>query len=287
MSDQRTFPIQCSYEKGVKPHPMQIPWSVAELAYSSYAARYGTSQSLERLGQRGGFGPGEMDMLLPDWRERCDEINSLLSTITSLQSRLEESEAVIGQLNIFLNSERSTVELYKSRLEAAEGENGRLKERATKEKEYFDHNLKLKSDQLEKVSRNLHQWQQSWHVDTGALRTQLTAAESRAQQAEEKAGRVVELAQKAFDAAIDMAAEHCLRIGDYSAQSRADGIRDEAHEEWEAFKKEHLSTSPPSDRTDKERALIVERYVITAEGKMRVESPASLPVAENEGRVGA
>ena len=76
MNGERTFPIQRG-ERGVKPHPTHIPWHIAELAYSVYSARYGTSQSLERLADRGGFGPEEMDMFLPDWRERCDE-NGLL-----------------------------------------------------------------------------------------------------------------------------------------------------------------------------------------------------------------
>lgn len=70
-----TFPIQS--ERGAKPHPLQIPWDVAELAYSVYSGEYGRSQSLRRLAERGGFGPGEMDMYLPDWRDRCDRIKQL------------------------------------------------------------------------------------------------------------------------------------------------------------------------------------------------------------------
>ena len=76
--EARMFPIQLGWSRHpVKPHPTRIPWSIAELAYSVYANRYGTSQSLERLAERGGFGPGEMDMFLPDWRERCSEVESL------------------------------------------------------------------------------------------------------------------------------------------------------------------------------------------------------------------
>ena len=69
---ERSFPIQS--ERGAKPHPLSSPWSVAELAYSVYSGHYGRSQSLETLARRGGFGPGEMDMYLPDWRERCDQL---------------------------------------------------------------------------------------------------------------------------------------------------------------------------------------------------------------------
>lgn len=66
----KMFPIQM--ERDADPHPVRVPWNVAELAYSVYAGRYGTSQSLERLAQRGGFAPSEMDNFLPDWRKRCD-----------------------------------------------------------------------------------------------------------------------------------------------------------------------------------------------------------------------
>lgn len=66
----RWFPIQT--ERGAKPHPLKVPWSVAERAYSVYAAKNGTSQSLEVLARRGGFAPSEMDVLYPQWREAAD-----------------------------------------------------------------------------------------------------------------------------------------------------------------------------------------------------------------------
>lgn len=47
-----------------------IPWAVAEIAYREYVERFGSSQTLERLAERGGFSEGEMDMLYPDWREK-------------------------------------------------------------------------------------------------------------------------------------------------------------------------------------------------------------------------
>ena len=62
IADQRRFPV---ISGGT------IPWAVAELAYISYAQRSGSSQSLERLAERGGFGVEELDVLLPDWRDRC------------------------------------------------------------------------------------------------------------------------------------------------------------------------------------------------------------------------
>lgn len=85
MSD-RTFPIlRGSGRDNDKPHPTSIPWSIADLAYSVYSARYGHGQSLEGLAQRGGFGAREMDEFVPDWRERSSEV-------TELRNRLAEAE---------------------------------------------------------------------------------------------------------------------------------------------------------------------------------------------------
>lgn len=77
----KMFPIQTDLK--AKPHPLQIPWHIAELAYSVYAANYGTGQSLQRLAERGGFSPGEMDMFLPDWREQCEQERMRSRTATA------------------------------------------------------------------------------------------------------------------------------------------------------------------------------------------------------------
>lgn len=76
MKDERMFPIKgerCE-PKGTIPAEMgrvrrpagQVPWGVAEEAYKVYSRRYGTSQSLEHLADRGGFGWSELVMLLQD-----------------------------------------------------------------------------------------------------------------------------------------------------------------------------------------------------------------------------
>jgi hypothetical protein len=98
---ERTFPVQP--QRDAKPHHLNIPWSVAELAYSVYAGKYGGCQSLDRLAERGGFGPGEMDIFLPDWRDRCDEI-------TNLRAKLAEAEKRIGELEKMNERLRITVE---------------------------------------------------------------------------------------------------------------------------------------------------------------------------------
>ena len=53
----RTFPMQ---------RGPSIPWDLAEIIYEVYSAMYGTSQSLERLAERGGFGWAEVELL---WKQ--------------------------------------------------------------------------------------------------------------------------------------------------------------------------------------------------------------------------
>ena len=69
---ERIFPIQPF--RGAAPHPTSIPWSIADKAHSVYRARHGSNQSLERIAERGGFGPTEMDDLLPGWRDEVSEL---------------------------------------------------------------------------------------------------------------------------------------------------------------------------------------------------------------------
>ena len=78
----KMFPIIPT--RGVKPHPMSIPWSVAELAYSVYTANYGRDQTLVGLAERGGFHASEMDQLLPDWRERADVLMRMAKLIKQI-----------------------------------------------------------------------------------------------------------------------------------------------------------------------------------------------------------
>jgi hypothetical protein len=106
------FPIQT--ERGAKPHPLKIPWSVAEKAYSVYAVLHG-SQSLQRLAERGGFGPSEMDTLHPTWREEASEIAQQAEQIAALQARIvaiKDAHAFDKQIN------RAGNEAVKAKLEA-------------------------------------------------------------------------------------------------------------------------------------------------------------------------
>lgn len=114
----RMFPIQSSYDRyytQTHPHPRQIPWSVAELAYSVYSSRYGDSQSLEQLAERQGFGPEEMDDFLPDWRERCNEIAALREQLASKDALISRLQGQILDLNHELKGWRR----YKANIDEA------------------------------------------------------------------------------------------------------------------------------------------------------------------------
>lgn len=69
-NSHRPFPIQAGkpYRDDdfgmVYSQRSAIPWWLAEVAYKSYKRRYGNSQSLERLAERGGFGRKELLFLL-------------------------------------------------------------------------------------------------------------------------------------------------------------------------------------------------------------------------------
>lgn len=82
----RMFPLQTS--RHAPSGPRQIPWTVAEIAYGEYSKRYGSSQSLERLAERGGFGWCEMDDLHPTWRKEVSEIARLEEELAALRKMI-------------------------------------------------------------------------------------------------------------------------------------------------------------------------------------------------------
>lgn len=112
MSEQdgaRLFPIQDDYRYTHAPYPRRIPWAVAERAFSVYANRYGRDQSLERLAERGGFGPGEMDEFLPGWKDELSvftrltrERDAARSTGQALLDVLAERSAEVTELRAIL-----------------------------------------------------------------------------------------------------------------------------------------------------------------------------------------
>jgi len=84
MSELKRFPIQVKV--GRAHGKAYIPWEIAEEAYAVYSGKYGTSQSLERLAERGGFSDGELDIFIPGWRERVEPLNAAKSRIQQLEA---------------------------------------------------------------------------------------------------------------------------------------------------------------------------------------------------------
>lgn len=71
----KPFPIQAvDTYTGTK---VTVPWHHAEEAYKEYAACYGTSQSLERMAERHGFGAAEIVMLLVNRIKRLENQDQL------------------------------------------------------------------------------------------------------------------------------------------------------------------------------------------------------------------
>ena len=60
----------------------------AEKAYNLYVAHCGRSQSLERIAERGGFSPSEMDEQFPGWREEVSEILQLRTGLEIANKKL-------------------------------------------------------------------------------------------------------------------------------------------------------------------------------------------------------
>lgn len=72
------LPIE-SFPLLIKEKDNTIPLIVAEEAYKEYAAQFGTQQTLNRLGERGGFGVSELAILL---FERIKKLDTQLKNAT-------------------------------------------------------------------------------------------------------------------------------------------------------------------------------------------------------------
>ncbi len=65
MSEVRMVPVKIDAACAIVAY---IPWSVAEKAYEGYSRRNGTSQTCERLWERGGLYSSELDLFFPEWK---------------------------------------------------------------------------------------------------------------------------------------------------------------------------------------------------------------------------
>lgn len=98
----RLFPIQSGAPA--------VRWELAQKAYTTYADLFGTSQSLERLAERGGFGLEEFSCLYLGHDPRCKHSGKCVA----------EVESQIGYVDL------------QSQLEALKEENERLKSEAAR-----------------------------------------------------------------------------------------------------------------------------------------------------------
>ena len=69
MAQQKKFPIQVQY----RDTDNWIPFEVAEEIYKEYSHKFGTDQSLQRIGERGGFGKMEAIKLLYERIKRLEK----------------------------------------------------------------------------------------------------------------------------------------------------------------------------------------------------------------------
>lgn len=85
------------------PHPHSISWDLAEQAYTVYSSQYGKSQSLERIAERGGFYPSEMDEFVPGWEGKEDDMEALKHLCRFLAKQQEKQKESIGKAVMLLH----------------------------------------------------------------------------------------------------------------------------------------------------------------------------------------
>lgn len=66
-----------------------IPWDMHLRAYDAYSKRYSPQKALIEGGCRGGFGVGELDMLIPGWREELSVRKAQEKQISGLEENNE------------------------------------------------------------------------------------------------------------------------------------------------------------------------------------------------------
>ena len=103
------------------PQRRQVPWEVAEKAYAAYAAKYGTSQSMEQLAARGGFHQTEMDEFHPTWREEADEMARVRAEVERLTRERDEARRVLQGQYEESAKDRARVKVLEEAITVARG----------------------------------------------------------------------------------------------------------------------------------------------------------------------
>jgi hypothetical protein len=101
-----------------------IPWEMHMRAYEVYAKRWSPQVALIDLygrGCRGGFGLGELDQFLPNWRDELSERTKLIDEITALRARIAELEVWKTEVDNALASYELTTDDFDSPRAAVRG----------------------------------------------------------------------------------------------------------------------------------------------------------------------
>jgi hypothetical protein len=98
MDKNKIAPVQ-GYSAG-------IPWEMHLRAYDAYKKKYGAQPAmidLEGHNCRGGFGTGELDMFIPDWREELSLVNKLKEEIVELTEKNQRLYKMVHSRDELLN----------------------------------------------------------------------------------------------------------------------------------------------------------------------------------------
>jgi hypothetical protein len=79
-----------------------IPWSMHLEAYDAYCKKWSKQEALITGGCRGGFGTGELDMLIPGWREKLSERAQMVARIVDLTAQVKALEAKLAERGPFV-----------------------------------------------------------------------------------------------------------------------------------------------------------------------------------------
>lgn len=86
----------------VQGYPGGIPWPIHLEAYEAYCRKWSAQPALINLpdrGCRGGFSVGELDDLVPGWRDRVTELGQLRSQVISLTETIRKIECGLRQVS--------------------------------------------------------------------------------------------------------------------------------------------------------------------------------------------
>ncbi len=67
-----------------------------------YASKYGDSQSLKRLAERGGFAISEMDEYFPEWKEKTSIIKQLQAELATAKEIIENTKKCVANNPVYI-----------------------------------------------------------------------------------------------------------------------------------------------------------------------------------------